>query len=67
MGYSLDGPGSILSSARYLSSLQYPDLLWGPSSLPLNGCHGLISPMVTQYAQYGRVADHSAPSSAEVK
>jgi hypothetical protein len=36
-GYGLDGLGSILGSARFVSSLQRPDRLWGPPSL-LSGC-----------------------------
>jgi hypothetical protein len=65
MGYRLDGPSSIPRSARFFSSPQCPDRLWGPPSLQRNGYWGLFL--------WGRgkaavdIADHSPPSSAEVK
>jgi hypothetical protein len=40
-GYGLDVPGSIPGSARFFSSPQRPDRLWGPSSLLSNGCRGM--------------------------
>jgi hypothetical protein len=36
-GYWLDGLGLIRGSVRCISSLQCPDQLWGPPSLPSNG------------------------------
>jgi hypothetical protein len=41
--YRLDGPGSIPSSARFFSSPQIPNRLWGPPSLLSNGYRGLFS------------------------
>jgi hypothetical protein len=58
-GYGLDGPGSVPGSARFFSPRERPDRLWGPPSLPSDGYQGL-SPQ-------GCEADHSPPSSAEVK
>jgi hypothetical protein len=48
---------------RFFSSLPHPDLLWGPPSLPSNGYRGFFP--LGKAA--GREADHSPPSSAEVK
>jgi hypothetical protein len=39
-GYALEGPGSIFSSERFISSPQRPDRLWGPPSLLSNGYRG---------------------------
>jgi hypothetical protein len=64
MGYRLEGLGSIPGSARFFSSLQHPDRLWGPLSLLSNGYQGLF-PRGCKAAQ--RVGDHSPPSRAEVK
>jgi hypothetical protein len=61
--YGLDGPHSIPGSARFFSSLQRPDRLWGPPSLLSNG-YRAISPGVKWQ---GRKADHSPLSSTEVK
>jgi hypothetical protein len=58
-GYRLDDPGSIPDSARFIPYLQRPDRLWGPPSLLYNGYLWLFPP--------GHEADHSTPSSAEVK
>jgi hypothetical protein len=41
-GYELDGPGSIPGNARFLSSPQCPDRLWGPPSLLFKGFRGLF-------------------------
>jgi hypothetical protein len=57
-GYGLDDPGSIPGSARFFSSPQRPDPLWGPPSL-LSLFLGL--------KWQERKADYSLPSSAEFK
>jgi hypothetical protein len=64
--YELDGRGSIPDRDRgfFLSPLR-PDRLWGPPSLLYNGCRGLSYP--GGKARPERDADHSPPSSAEVK
>jgi hypothetical protein len=36
-GCELEGPGLIFGSARFFSSSQRPDRLWGPPSLLTNG------------------------------
>jgi hypothetical protein len=38
MGYRMDGLDLNPSSARFFSSPQHPDQLWGPPSLLFNGC-----------------------------
>jgi hypothetical protein len=43
---------------------QRPDRLWGPLNLLSNGYRGALSPRLKRP---GREADHSPPSSAEVK
>jgi hypothetical protein len=45
-GYGLDSLGLIPHSARFFSSPQHPDRLWGPPSLLSNGHRGLLSPRV---------------------
>jgi hypothetical protein len=62
--YRLEGPGLIPGSARFFFSLQRPDRLWGPPSLLSNGYQGLL---LRGAKRQGREADHSPPSSAEVK
>jgi hypothetical protein len=62
--YGLDGLGSIPGSARFFSSPQRPDRFWGPPNLLSNENRGSISLGVKRQ---GREADHSHPSSAEVK
>jgi hypothetical protein len=64
MSYGLDDPGSIPGMARFVFSPQRPDRLWGLPSLLSNGYQGALSPGVKGQ---GREADHSPPSSAEVK
>jgi hypothetical protein len=53
-GYGLDGPGTIPGRAGFFSSPQSPNRLWSSPSHP-----GVKWP--------GHEADHSSPSSAEVK
>jgi hypothetical protein len=63
-GYGLDGLGSISGMARLFSCPQRPDPLWGPPSLLSNG----YQPQFPQGVKRpGHEADHSHPSSAEVK
>jgi hypothetical protein len=58
--YRLDDRGSIPDRSRgFLLQPLRPDQLWGPQSLLYNGYRGKARP--------GRDADHSPPSSAEVK
>jgi hypothetical protein len=64
MGYELDDPDSIPSMARFFASPHLPDRLWKLPSLLSSGYWGAISPGVKRS---GREADHSPPSSAEVK
>jgi hypothetical protein len=49
---------------EYFSSPPYPERLWSPSSLLSNGYWGVLSPGLKRPA---READHSPPTSAEVK
>jgi hypothetical protein len=60
----LDGTGLIPGSARFFSSPQFPDRPWGPPSLLLEP--GALSPVGGVKLQ-GHEADHSPPSSPEVK
>jgi hypothetical protein len=63
MGSGLDGRGSIPAGQEILFTTQRPDRLWGPpASTQL--VPGTLS---TGVKQQGREADHSDPSSAEVK
>jgi hypothetical protein len=50
MGYGLDDPGSIPSSARFSSSLKHPDWLQGPASLLANG-YPLSQPLTSIQCQ----------------
>jgi hypothetical protein len=61
-GYGLDGRGVGVRDpvgSRIFSSPRRPDRLWGPPSLLSNGYQGV--------KRTGREADHSPPTSAEVK
>jgi hypothetical protein len=58
------GLGLIPGIIRFFSSPQCPDQIWGPSSFLRNGCWWRFPPGVKQL---GCEADHSPPSSAEVK
>jgi hypothetical protein len=64
MGYGLDGQGSISGRGKIFlfSAASRPDL--GPTQLPIQWVPGALSPGLKQP---GREADHSHPSSAEVK
>jgi hypothetical protein len=63
IGYGLDDPDGVrvrvLAGARIFSSPRRPDRFWGPPILLFNGRPGLKWPV--------READHSPPTSAEVK
>jgi hypothetical protein len=65
-GYWLDGLGSIPGSARFFSSSQRPDRLWGPPNFLYNGYRG-HSPR--EVKRQGREADHSllVPRSIKVE
>jgi hypothetical protein len=56
--------GSIPGSARFFSYLQRPDRFWGQPSLLSNGYRRALFLRIRQPC---READHSPPSSAEVK
>jgi hypothetical protein len=63
--YGLDSQGSIPGRGkRFFSTPHYPYWLWGLTSLLLNGFHKLSSPEVKRPVWE---AEHSPPSSAEVK
>ena len=49
---------------KFFSSLKCPDLFWGPLSLLFGGYWTALFPGVKQL---GQEADHSQPSSGEVK
>jgi hypothetical protein len=68
-GYGLDDRGSIPGSERFFSTQQRPDRIWGPPSLPSNGCQGSNKDSFPGGGGRGvkREADHSPPSSARVK
>jgi hypothetical protein len=53
-----------LAEGRVYSSPQRPDRMWGPLRLLSNGYWGLFLRWVKRQR---RIADHSLPSSAEVK
>jgi hypothetical protein len=61
--HGLDGLGSIAGMPRFFSSLQYPDRLWGPPSLLSSG----TGDDSLRVKRPGREADHSLPSSGEIK
>jgi hypothetical protein len=65
-GYGLDDRGvgvRISVGARIFSSLRRPDRFWGPPILLSNGNGGSFP----RVKRPGREADHSPPTSAEVK
>jgi hypothetical protein len=63
--YELDDRGSIPGRGKgFLFQPLYPERLWGPPSLLFNGYRG---PFFGGKARPGRDADHSPPSSAELK
>jgi hypothetical protein len=65
LSYGLDDLGSIPGGGwEFFSSPPLPERLWGPLSLLSNGYQGSLSLGVKRP---GREADHSPPSSAEVK
>jgi hypothetical protein len=65
MDYGLDGRGSIHGkSKRLFFTPQRPGCFWGPLPLLSNGYRGLILGGITRL---GSEADHSPPSSAEVR
>jgi hypothetical protein len=66
-GYGLDDGGvgvRVPVGSRIFSSPSPPDRLWGPPNLPSNGYGGVLSPGVKRPV---READHSLPTSAEIK
>jgi hypothetical protein len=66
-GYGLDDEGvgvRVPMWARIFTSPFRPDRLWGPFRLLSNGYNGALSPGVKRP---GSEADHSPPTSAEVK
>jgi hypothetical protein len=64
-GYRLGGRGSIPGRGkRFFSNPQRLDRLWGPPSILCNGYLGLFYPGANWQ---GRKADHSPPSTAEIK
>jgi hypothetical protein len=66
-GYGLDDREvgvRVPVKSRICSSPRRPDRLWGPPSLLSNWVPGVLSPGVKRQ---GRDADHSPPTSADVK
>jgi hypothetical protein len=62
--YGLDGRGSIPAEAKFFSSLQNPDRLWGPTKPTIRWVPWALSPGINCP---GREVDLSPIYSAEVK
>jgi hypothetical protein len=66
-GYGLDDRGVAVRvpvASRIFSSPRRPDLLWGSIQPPIQWVPGALSPGVKRQ---GREADHSLPTSAQIK
>jgi hypothetical protein len=63
--YRLDGPCSIFDRVKIFLSLTVSRSTLGPTQLPLHWVLGGL--ILVEVKQQGREADHSLPSSAEIK
>jgi hypothetical protein len=61
----LDGPGSVPGSAVFMSTPHLQDKVWGPTHSPIQWVPAALS--LGGVKRPGLEADHSPPSSAEVK